>query len=72
MCVRLDGFVKILKDPWQLIIEIDHLKISSIIRFFIIWVKCEKYVFIIYFLNHSLMNENIVVFAIDDVDKWNR
>jgi hypothetical protein len=22
--------------------------------------------------NHSLMDENIVVFAIGDVDKWNR
>jgi hypothetical protein len=52
-------------------IEMDHFKFSSIIRFLIIWIKCEKYVFIIYFLNHSLMDENIIIFVIGDVDKWN-
>jgi hypothetical protein len=29
------GFVKISKDPWQLMIELDHFEIFNIIRFFI-------------------------------------
>jgi hypothetical protein len=34
--VGFGGFIKISKDPWQLMVEIDHFEISRIIRFFII------------------------------------
>jgi hypothetical protein len=30
--IRFDGFVKISKDSWQLIVEVDHLKFSNIIK----------------------------------------
>jgi hypothetical protein len=30
------GFVKSSKDPWQLMVEMDHFEISNNIRFFII------------------------------------
>jgi hypothetical protein len=33
-------------------------------------VRSKKYTFIIHFLGHPLMDENIIVFAISHVNKW--
>ncbi len=34
--VRFGGFVKMLEDPWKLMVEMYHFEISNIIWFFII------------------------------------
>jgi hypothetical protein len=68
--IRFGGFVKISKDPWQLMMEMFHFEIFSIIGFFIIVVRCKKYTFIIHFLAHSLMDGSIIIFVIGHVNKW--